>query len=124
MRWRGVLSILLLVLAWLALDDITTDNATGAFIPEYSMLVMCGVWFVGVAAWLLVRRRPLLGIASLFAVALAICAFWSLPHHYAPASPVNYLGLVSIAWFLALAIWLVARRSASLRTQPAAQPQS
>ena len=34
MRWRGVVSILLLVLAWLALDDITTDNATGRFIPE------------------------------------------------------------------------------------------
>jgi hypothetical protein len=123
MRWRGVLSILILVLAWLALDDITTDNAS-AFIPEYSMLVMCGIWFVGVAAWLLVRRRLLLGITSLLAVALAICAFWSLPHHYAPPSPVNDLGLVSFAWFLALAIVLVAARSAAPRTRPAAQPQS
>ena len=124
MRWRGVLSILLLALAWLALDDITTDNAKGGFIPEYSILVMCGIWFVGVAAWLLVRRRLLPGIASLLAVAVAICAFWSLPHHYAPASPVNYLGLVSLTWFLALAIWLVARRSAAPRTRPAAQRRS
>jgi peptidoglycan/LPS O-acetylase OafA/YrhL len=112
MRWRGVLSLLLLVLAWLALDDITTDNATGAFVPEYTMLVVCGIWFAGVAVWLLVRRRTLLGIGSVLAVALAVLAFWSLPHHYGPASPVNYLGLISIAWFLAVGIWLVARRSA------------
>ena len=118
MRWRGMLSLVLLVLAWLALDDITTDNATGRFVPEYSMLVVCGLWFTGVAAWLLIRRRVLLGIGSLVAVALAVLAFWSLPHHYAPPSPVNYSGLVSIAWFLGLAIWFVASRSAAPRTQP------
>ena len=122
MRWRGVLSVLLLVLAWLALDDITTDNATGRFIPEYSMLVVCGIWFASVAAWLLVRRWLLLAIGSLLAVALAVLAFWSLPHHYAPASPINYLGLISIAWFLALGIWLVARRAA--QTPARTEPQS
>jgi peptidoglycan/LPS O-acetylase OafA/YrhL len=121
MRWRGVLSLLLLALAWLALDDITTDNATGAFVPEYSLLVVCGVWFAGMAAWLLVRRRPLLAIASLLAVALAVIAFWSLPHHYAPASPSNYLGLISLGWFLALAIWLAARRSNVPQAQEAAE---
>jgi hypothetical protein len=118
MRWRGVLSLLLLGLAWLALDDITTDNATGAFVPEYSILVVCGAWFTTVAAWLLVRRKPLLAVASLAAIALAVVAFWSLPHHYAPPSPVNYLGLVPLAWFLALAIWLVARRSGKARWHP------
>jgi len=122
MRWRGVLSVLLLVLAWLALDDITTDNATGRFIPEYSMLVVCGIWFASVAAWLLVRRWLLLAIGSLLAVALAVLAFWSLPHHYSPASPINYLGLISIAWFLALGIWLVARRAA--QTPARTEPQS
>ena len=111
MRWRGVLSLPLIVLAWSALDDITTDNATGAFIPEYSILVMCGIWFAGVGAWLLVRRQTSLGVASLAAVALAVVAFWSLPHRGAPGSLVNYLGLVPLAWFLALAIWFVARRS-------------
>jgi hypothetical protein len=112
--------MVLLVLVWLALDDITTDNATGAFIPEYSILVVCGIWFAGVAAWLLIHRRPLLGMTSLVAVALAVVSFWSLPHHYGPASPVNYLGLISIAWFLALAIWLVAQRSSAPRAQPTA----
>jgi len=115
MRWRGVVSILLLALAWAALDDITTDNATGAFVPEYSILVVCGMWFTGVAVWLLFRRRLVLGTASLIGVAVAVIAFWSLPHHYLPPSPENYLGLVSLAWFLALAIWLVARRSGAPR---------
>ena len=76
----------------------------------------CGIWFAGVAVWLLVLRRPLLGIASLLAVGLAVVAFWSLPHHYTPASPVNYLGGISLAWFLTLAIWLVVRRSSAPRS--------
>jgi hypothetical protein len=122
MRWRGVLSIALLVLAWLALDDITTDNATGGFIPEYSILVVGGIWFAAVAVWLLVGRRPLPGIASILALGLAVVAFWSLPHHYAPASPVNYLGVISLAWFLALAIRLVVPRSGASRGRPTAQP--
>jgi hypothetical protein len=109
MRWVGVVSILLLVLAWLALDDVTTDN-TNTFEVEYSVLVACGIWFAGVAIWLLARGRLVLGIVSLLAVALAGIAFWSLPHHYAPARPVNYLGMFSLGWFLGLSIWLVAHR--------------
>jgi len=113
MRWTGSLSFVLLVLAWLALDDITTDNATGRFVPEYSMLVVGGIWFAAVGVWLLARRRFVAGILSLSAVALAIVAFWSLPHHYGPASLVNYLGLIPLAWFLGLAIWLVAPHRAA-----------
>jgi hypothetical protein len=108
----GIASILLLVLAWAALDDITTDTAT-AFVPEYSILVVCGIWFTAVAVWLLVRRRALTGIISLFAIALAVVAFWSLPHHYGQGSAVNYSGLLSLAWFLALALWMTARRGAA-----------
>jgi hypothetical protein len=122
MRVMGILSFPLLVLAWLALDDITTDDAAGAFIPEYSMLVLCGIWFTGVAIWLLIRGRLMIGIASLLAVALAVLASWSLPHHYAPASPVNYLGLVSLLWFVALSIWLVAWRFGAAENSPHAQP--
>jgi hypothetical protein len=110
----GIASILLLMLAWAALDDITTDTAT-AFVPEYSILVVCGIWFTAVAVWLLVRRRALTGIISLFAVALAVIAFWSLPHHYGQGSPINYLGLLSLAWFLALAVWMAARRGGAVK---------
>jgi hypothetical protein len=109
MRWIGVVSIVLLVLVWLALDDITTDNAA-EFNVEYAILVVCGAWLAAVAFRLIARRRALAGIVSLAAIALAVLAFWSLPHHYAPVSPVNYLGLLSLAWFLGLAVWMVARR--------------
>jgi hypothetical protein len=109
----GIASILLLVLAWAALDDITTDNAT-EFVPEYSILAVCGIWFTAVAVWLLVRRRALTGIISLIAVALAVVAFSSLPHHYGPASPINYSGLLSLGWFLALAMWMAARRGSAV----------
>ncbi len=117
MRWRGLVSLVFLVLAWLALDDITTDDSTGRFLPEYSMLAVCGIWFATVAAWL-ITRRALLAIASSLAVALAVFAFWSLPHHYAPLSVVNYLGLIPIAWFLVLGIWLLAGRSTARHPQP------
>jgi hypothetical protein len=36
-------------------------------------------------------------------------------------SPLNYLGLISLGWFLALAIWLAARRSDVPRAQQAAE---
>jgi hypothetical protein len=114
MRRIGVVSILLLVLAWLALDDITTDNATGpdAFKVEYSCLVICGVWFASIAIWLLAHRRAHTSIISIAAVALAVVAFWSLPHHYAPGTAVNYLGLISLAWFMGLAVWMTVARHA------------
>jgi hypothetical protein len=115
MRLAGGISIIALLCAWLALDDITTDNAT-EFNVEYSLLLICGVWFAGVSVWLLVRGRLVLGIVSLLAVALAVVAFWSLPHHYAPASLVNYLGLLTLAWFLGLAVWMVARREWAVKT--------
>jgi len=40
---EAAVTIGLVVLAWLAVDDITTDNATG-FRPEYTLLVVCGAW--------------------------------------------------------------------------------
>ena len=107
MRGQGIVSLVLLVLAWLAIDDITTDNATGGFVPEYSMLVLCGLWFAALAVWLLLRQRVRLAGTSAAAVALGVVACWSLPHHYAPPTWVNQLGLLPIAWFLGLAIFLI-----------------
>ena len=115
MRGRGAVSLVVLVFSWLALDDITTDNAT-TFIVEYSLLVICGAWFAAVAIWLLARRRVMAGIVSLAALSLAVVAFRPLPHHYAPASPVNYLGLFSLAWFLGLSVWMAARRAGAVKT--------
>ena len=112
MRGRGAVSLVVLAFSWLALDDITTDNAT-RFPLEYTMLVLAGVWFSVLGAWLVARGRAVVGIGSLVAVVMGVVAFWSLPHHYQPPSAVNNMGYAPLAWFLVLAVWLVAARDRS-----------
>jgi ABC-type Mn2+/Zn2+ transport system permease subunit len=114
MRERGAVSLAVLLFSWLALDDITTDNAR-EFPLEYAILVSAGMWFAALGAWLVFKRHAFTGICSLAAVAIGVAAFWSLPHHYQPPSLVNYLGYVPLAWFLGLAIWLLAARGQSGR---------
>lgn len=106
MRAAGALSLVVLALSWLALDDITTDNAT-RFRAEYTMLVLAGLWFAWLGVALLRRGRAAIGAVSLAAVGIGVLAFWSLPHHYQPASMVNLFGLASIAWFVGVAAWLI-----------------
>jgi hypothetical protein len=110
MRVWGVCSLIVLLLAWLALDDITTDNAS-EFPLEYTILVSAGMWFVALGVSLIAKRRYFSGVSSLLAVVLGVVAFWSLPHHYQPPSPINYLGYAPLAWFVGLAIWLTAART-------------
>jgi peptidoglycan/LPS O-acetylase OafA/YrhL len=108
MRGSGAVSLVVLLFSWLALDDITTDNAT-RFPLEYSMLVLAGAWFAVLGGRLIAKRRVLAGVCSLMAVAIGVAACWDLPHHYEPPSLVNRLGYVPLLWFLGLAIRLVAR---------------
>ena len=108
MRAAGVLSLVVLVLSWLALDDITTDNAN-TFRVEYTMLVLAGLWFAWLGVALLRNGRAVAGTVSLAAVGLGVLAFRSLPHHYEPVSAVNLLGLASIVWFVGVAAWLIGR---------------
>jgi hypothetical protein len=109
MRLRGAVSLIVLLLSWLALDDITTDNAN-QFPLEYTFLVSAGIWFTALGASLVAKRHLFVGTSSLVAVGLGVVAFWSLPHHYQPPSPINYLGYVPLAWFAGLTIWLLAAR--------------
>lgn len=109
MRGRGVVSLIVLALVWLALDDITTDNAD-RFPLEYGILLLAGLWFLGLGGWLIARRRVAAGLVSLGAVALGLLAFWSLPHHDQPPAAVNDLGYVPLAWFAGTAVWLLAAR--------------
>jgi hypothetical protein len=109
MRWIGVASVLVLALTWAALDDITTDTPQ-RFVGEYTILVLSGIWFAAIGAWLMVRRRLLLGLTSLAAVAIGIPTFWSLPHRGEPATAVHLLGWIPLVWFLALTVWLLVAR--------------
>ena len=106
MRWIGVVSAFVLLLTWAALDDITTDTAQ-RFDVEYTLLALSGAWFAGIGAWLVVRRRTMLGSATLAAVVVGVPAFWSLPHRGEQASGFNYAGLVPLVWCLALMVWLL-----------------
>ena len=68
----GGVTLAAMVLAMLALDDITTDNAT-RFPGEYRMLAVAGVWLMFVAGQLWragSRANSILTIASLAAATL------------------------------------------------------
>jgi len=110
MRGRGAVSLIVMLLSWLALDDITTDNAN-RFPLEYTILVSAGIWFAALGVSMVAKRHAFVGVSSLVAVALGVLAFWSLPQHYQPPSPVNYLGYVPLAWFAGLTVWLLAGRA-------------
>jgi hypothetical protein len=106
MRSIGVVSAFVLLLTWLALDDITTDSAQ-RFDVEYTLLALSGIWFAGIGAWLVARRQTVLGSATLAAVVVGIAAFWSLPHRGEQASAINYAGFAPLLWCLALIGWML-----------------
>ena len=110
MRWCGVMSVFVLLLTWAALDDITTDTAQ-RFDLEYMFLILSGIWFVGIGAWLVLRRRTMLGLATLVAVGIGVPAFWSLPHRGEPVNAVSYLGWVPLLWCAGLTVWQLVTRS-------------
>ena len=68
----GGVTLAAMVLAWLALDDITTDNAT-RFPVEYTILVVCGAWLL-LVAWQLFRSGSRTN-AAITVVSLAAAAW-------------------------------------------------
>ena len=73
---QGALTLAALVLAYLALDDITTDNAV-RFPAEYRLLALCGAWLLFVA-WRLVRSGSR-ALAAVTILTVAIAA-WVASH--------------------------------------------
>lgn len=100
------------VLAWLALDDITTDNSTG-FRPEYTLLAACGAWCLFLAYDVLKQGYRRLGTTSVVALASAVwVASDGLGHKrdggWGVFWPEYTVMLVAWLWFLALGIVLSA----------------
>ncbi len=117
---EAAVTIGLVVLAWLALDDITTDNSTG-FRPEYLLLAACGAWCLFLAYDVLKRGYRRLGAASVAAVAPAVwVAADGLGHKrdggWSVFWPEYTVMLVAWLWFLALAIVLSALGRREMRT--------
>ena len=109
---QAAVTLVVVVFAWLALDDITTDDSTG-FLPEYRLLAGAGAWCLFVAYTLLRKGWRAIGATSVVAVAAAAwVAFDGLGHirdggwsaFWADYSVM----LAAWLWFLALSVILFA----------------
>ncbi len=102
----GLVSLLLLALAWGALDDIATDNAT-TFAFEYTFLLAISVWFLFLSYRLWRDQRRLLGAGAGLIILAAAWSVASLPPRGIPIPPLlRNTVLFAFAWNLWLAAWL------------------
>lgn len=104
----AALTLVAVAVAWLALDDITT-NAAGSFLPERVALLGCGSWFA-VVAWRLVRHgHRILGVSSLLLVAMGALGQMALGPDTVPSMRLEYLAMAGgLAWFVVLTAILTA----------------
>lgn len=104
----GFATLAFLVAAFLAFDDITTDNAT-SFPLEYTLLLAGAVWGLFVAARLIRRGNHILGLISLFMLAGAVWGQRKVGPGTVPSWQLEYLAtLAGLLWFLVLSAILVA----------------
>jgi hypothetical protein len=103
----GLVSLVAVLLAFAAFDDITTDHST-SFRVEYTLLAFCGAWLLGVAIRLLQVHHRVLGCVSLVALGAAIFGLRGLAPGITPGLWLEYLATAgALVWFLALAIVLI-----------------
>ena len=95
----ALITVAVVVLAVLALDDITTDTAA-SFPLERTALVGCGIWFL-VVAWQLWRRgHRVLGALSFGLVTTAALAQPAIGPDTVPMQFGYLATLGTLAWFL------------------------
>ena len=105
-RRDGLITFGVLLLAFAAFDDITTDNSTD-FTVEYTALVACAMWFGLVAAKLIHLGRRTLGMLSLVALLGALWAQRGIGPGITRLWP-EYVAMIAVfLWFLALAATLM-----------------
>jgi len=115
----GIITIVAVIIAFLALDDISTDTAT-SFAVERGALVMCGVWF-GLVSWRTRRlgRRGLRNVSLGVTVALALAQSAIGPGTVPSLQIASVVTLAGLGWFAVLAGILV-RSDGRAGIQPAA----
>jgi hypothetical protein len=109
---QGAITLVVVVLAGLALDDITTDQSAG-FLLEYRLLAAAGAWCLFVACSLLSKGHRVLGAASVVAVgAAAWVGFDGLGHKrdggWSTFWPEYSVMLATWLWFVGLSVILLA----------------
>jgi hypothetical protein len=103
----GCATLAAFVLAFLAFDDITTDNAT-TFTLEYGLLLLCAAWCLFVSIRLIGRGNRVLGILSLVTLTGAVWGQRRIGPGTAPAWQPEYLATATgMLWLLALSAILV-----------------
>lgn len=103
----GLLTLVVVALAFAAFDDITTDNAT-RFPLEYAMLLGAAAWCVAVAAWLFRTGYHILAILSLLAVTGAVWGGRAVGAR-TPGLELEHMTMwAALVWFFALSILLLA----------------
>jgi hypothetical protein len=96
----AALTVVAVVLAFLAFDDITTDRAS-SFHVERSVLAGCGLWFASLALRFVQQGRRALGLSSLGIVVAAAVAQRRIGPGMTPDMAPEYLATVlALAWFL------------------------
>jgi hypothetical protein len=114
----GVGTLFAVLLAFAALDDITTDNAT-SFALEYAVLVACCVWCLVVILGLLNSRRRILAATSAAILAGALWGQRAIGPGTDPSWRPEYVATVSaVIWFLVLSLLLIALGARALLAQP------
>lgn len=100
---QAIMTLGAVVTALLALDDITTDNAT-SFVFERIALVGCGAWFALVAYGLWRQHRRALAVVSAGLLVLAGVAQPAIGPGTVPSARFEYLATVGgLVWFLLVA---------------------
>jgi hypothetical protein len=112
----GALTLAAVLLAFAALDDITTHHGA-SFYGERTALVVCGMWFVIAGRRMsLYGSRPI-GILSIAVAAAAAVAQFAIVPGTVPALQISYLfSVLGLVWFTLLSavlLWL------SWRVRPA-----
>jgi hypothetical protein len=104
----AAVTLVALVLAVAAFDDIATDSAT-SFTVEYAFLIACAGWLAGLAIRLIRHGHPVPGSISLLALAGAVWAQPAIGPGTVPSLDPHYLALMSaFAWFTMLSLALLA----------------
>ena len=113
-------TLVAMLFALLALDDITTDNATTGFVPEYTLLAIAGAWLVIFASQLWRKHRRIMAAVSLVLVAAAAAvAADGLGHKDAGGWSAFWpeYSVITIAWlwFAAISVKLLAQAFGAAR---------